>query len=82
MLQEKDLVAPLLPYQMLMFCRDLLYPKDLRQALLRRVQRNLALRALPLAVLQGDAEAGSTILPGKDLEVRRLEGPFRRLLVG
>lgn len=58
------------------------YPADLRQALLRRVQRNLALRALPLAVLQGDAETGSTILPGRDPEVRRLEAPHRRVTVG
>jgi hypothetical protein len=58
------------------------YPADLRQALLRRVVRNLALRALPLAVLRGDAEAGDTVLPGSDPEVRRLEGPYRRLVVG
>lgn len=58
------------------------YPDDLRQALLRRVARNLALRALPLAVLRGDAEAGDTILPGRDPEVRRLEAPHRKLVVG
>lgn len=58
------------------------YPADLRQALLRRVTRNLALRSLPLAVLRGDAEAGDTILPGRDPEVRRLEGPHRKLVAG
>lgn len=58
------------------------YPADLREALLRRVQRNLAMRALPLAVLQGDAEAGSTVLPGRDPEVRRLEAPHRKVVVG
>lgn len=58
------------------------YPADLRQALLRRVVRNLALRSLPLAVLRGDAEAGDTILPGSDPEVRRLEAPYRKLVVG
>lgn len=58
------------------------YPADLRQALLRRVTRNLALRALPLAVLRGDAEGGDTILPGRDPEVRRLEAPHRRLVAG
>lgn len=58
------------------------YPDDLRQALLRRVQRNLALRSLPLAVLQGDAEGGSTVLPGRDPEVRRLEAPHRKLTLG
>lgn len=58
------------------------YPADLGQALLRRVQRNLALRQLPLAVLQGDGESGSLVLNGRDPEVRRLEAPWRRLVVG
>lgn len=58
------------------------YPADLREALLRRVQRNLALRQLPLAVHQGDAEAGPMLLPGRDPEVRRLEAPHRKLVVG
>ena len=58
------------------------YPDDLRQALLRRVARNLALRQLPLAVHQGDAEAGPMLLPGRDPEVRRLEAPHRKLVVG
>ena len=55
------------------------YGADLRQALLRRVARNLALRGLPLAVLQGDSEAGSTVLPGADSEIDRLERRYRRL---
>ncbi len=58
------------------------YPADLREALLRRVHRNLEMRSLPLAVLRGDAEAGSTTLPGSDPEVRRLERPHRKLTVG
>lgn len=58
------------------------YPDDLRQALLRRTQRNLAMRQLPLAVLQGDAEGGGLVLPGSDPEVRRLEGPHRKLVFG
>jgi hypothetical protein len=58
------------------------YPDSLRQALLRRVSRNLAMRRLPLAVNFGDADAGSTILPGRDPEVRRLEGPYRRMAIG
>jgi hypothetical protein len=60
------------------------YSADLREALLRRVLCNLARRGLPLAVLQGDAEAGSSSVmpPGRDPEVRRLEGPYRRLAVG
>lgn len=58
------------------------YPADLAEALLRRVARNLALRMLPLAVLRGDGEAGDTILPGRDPEVKRLEAPHRRLRMG
>lgn len=59
------------------------YPADLRQALLRRVACNLARRALPLSMLQGDAEAGGTApLPSNDAEVRRLERPHRRLFMG
>lgn len=57
-------------------------PVDLEEALKRRVQRNLAMRRLPLAVLQGDAEGGSMVLPGRDPEVRRLEAPYPRLVVG
>lgn len=58
------------------------YPADLAEALCRRVARNLALRGLPLATLQSDSEAGPLVLPGKDPEVRRLEGPVRRVIVG
>lgn len=58
------------------------YPADLALALKRRVARNLALKGLPLAVLQGDAESGPLVLPGRDPEVRRLEGRARRLVVG
>ena len=58
------------------------YPDSLRQALLRRVQRNLSLRNLPLAIMTGDAEGGSMVLPGRDPEVRRFEGPYRKLNIG
>lgn len=56
------------------------YPADLREALLRRVARNLALRRNPLAVPQGDAEIA--FIPGRDPEVRRLEAPHRKLVIG
>lgn len=58
------------------------YPADLRQALLRRVARNLAMRRLPLAMPDSDSEGGPTFVPGNDPEVRRLERPWRRLPVG
>lgn len=54
-------------------------PPDLLEALLRRVARNLSMRRLPLGVM-GD-EAG-TRLGSTDPEVRRLEGPYRKLTVG
>lgn len=58
------------------------WPADLTEALKRRCARNLGLRGVPLAVLQGDAEVGSLIPPGRDPEVRRLEGPHRRITLG
>ena len=58
------------------------YPAWAAEALCRRVARNLALRGLPLAVLQSDAEAGPLVLPGRDPERARLEGNFRRLPTG
>lgn len=52
----------------------------LREALYRRVARNLALRALPLGIATGE---DSAIRVGfRDPEVRRLESPYRRVTVG
>jgi hypothetical protein len=58
-------------------------PADLAEALLRRCQRNLSLRALPLGLTEvsGDSDQ-RTYVPGTDPEVRRLEGPYRRLTLG
>ena len=58
------------------------WPESLTQALKRRVARNLALRGLPIAVLQGDSESGPMVLPGSDPEVRRFEAPHRRRKFG
>lgn len=59
------------------------YPADLRQALLRRVMRNLAMRGQPFSILQGDGEGGgNSVLPTNDPEVRRLEAPHRKWTVG
>lgn len=58
------------------------YTADLREALLRRVQRNLAMRKLPLPQPQGDSDNGAAFLPRNDPEVRRLEGPYRKLVIG
>jgi hypothetical protein len=58
------------------------YPADLRGALLRRCQRALALRHLPLAVKETADGESSMVVPGNDPEVRRLEAPHRKVTVG
>jgi len=54
---------------------------DLRSALLRRVRVNLSRRSAPVLVTV-DSEGNNTFLPSRDPEVRRLEGPHRRLVMG
>lgn len=61
-------------------CRVDPYNDALAEALHRRVARNLAMRNLPLGV-QID-ETGGTRIGSTDPEVRRLEGPYRKLVVG
>ena len=58
------------------------YPADLAQALKRRVARNLAARAVPVASFTA-FEGGSTSarVPQNDAEIRRFEAPFRKLPV-
>lgn len=60
------------------------YPADLAEALFRRVAHNLALRSLPLGVQASITEAAvaTNRVGGTDAEVRRLEAPHRRLVVG
>lgn len=53
---------------------------DLTQALYRRVSRNLAMRALPLGMSEG--ENGTSYVGAKDPEIRRLEGPYRKRVTG
>ena len=61
-------------------CRVEPFNDALAEALKRRVARNLAMRNLPLGV-QMD-ETGGTRMGSSDPEVRRLEAPYRRLVVG
>jgi hypothetical protein len=56
------------------------YPPDLRLALIRRVQRVLAMRTLPFQ--QEVGEQGVTFTPTNDPEVRRLENPYRKVILG
>jgi hypothetical protein len=60
------------------------YPADLAEALYRRVQHNLALRALPLGIQTSltDMAVSTANVGGTDAEVRRLERPFRKRKVG
>jgi hypothetical protein len=63
---------------------DLNYPPALAEALCRRVAHNLAVRALPLGVQATITDSASlnTYVGGTDAEVRRLEAPWRKLVVG
>jgi hypothetical protein len=58
------------------------YPDDLRGALLRRVQRALHMKSLVLAVKETQDGESQIVVPGNDPEVRRLEAPWRRVLIG
>lgn len=58
------------------------WPADLAEALKRRVARNLALKSLPLGLQTAISEAAvATVRVGADSEVRRLEAPYRRLVL-
>jgi hypothetical protein len=60
------------------------YPDDLAEALGRRVVVNLANRGLPLGVQieQTDVGVAGVRVGGLDREVRRLETPFKRVVLG
>lgn len=61
-------------------CRVEPYNAPLASALVRRVSRSLAMRNLPLGVLMD--ETGATRVGSVDPEVRRLEAPYRKVVVG
>jgi hypothetical protein len=63
---------------------DAEWPADLVEALCRRTHRALTLRALPLGLIPNAADDGqaATTRVGTDTEVRALEAPWRRLVVG
>jgi hypothetical protein len=59
------------------------YPADLAEALKRRVARNLAARAIPVATFTSfDGQATSSRVPMLDAEIVRFEAPYRRRKVG
>lgn len=56
------------------------YPPDLRMALLRRVQRAMAMKGI---VYDGQTGPdGDSYTPTNDPEIRRLEAPYRKVLLG
>jgi hypothetical protein len=48
------------------------------QALLRRCQRALALKAMPLGMTDLGGES-TAYIPSRDPEIRRLEAPYRKM---
>lgn len=63
-------------------CRKVVpYPMDLFYALMRRVARNLSMRANHLGIGSMDGE-GPALSVSVDAERRRYEAPYRRLVVG
>lgn len=57
--------------------------EDVLEALKRRCQRALALRALPLGLTDASGDSGDrAYVPGQDAEIRRMEAPYRRIVVG
>lgn len=54
---------------------------DLYEALMRRCARNLAMRKYPLGVMASGGDEGTRVA-GADPEIRRLEAPWRRRVVG
>jgi hypothetical protein len=65
-------------------CRVDDFTPALREALLRRVARNLAARSVPVASFSAFEGGGGEVrrVPQRDPEVARLEAPYRRLVVG
>jgi hypothetical protein len=64
-------------------CRIQPYTVALREAYMRRVARNLAARAVPVTSFTSfDGGGTSTRVPTTDPEIARLEGPYRKLVIG
>lgn len=64
-------------------CRIDPYTYELREALMRRVARNLAARSVPVATWTSfEGGATGTRVPNTDAEIRRLEAPYRKLVIG
>jgi hypothetical protein len=59
------------------------YTPALREALMRRVARNLAARSIPVAIFNSfEGGSSSMRVPKIDAEIARFEGPYRRMMIG
>lgn len=58
------------------------YPDALARSLLRRCQREIAAKALPLGILGSEgAEYGPMLLRSWDAEIARLEASYRQVVI-
>lgn len=58
------------------------YPDALAQSLLRRVQREIAARNLPLGMVGLEAEYGPANIPAFDALIEHHENAYRRVVLG
>jgi hypothetical protein len=58
------------------------YPPPLARSVLRRCQRQIAAKALPLGIVGGEsAEYGPLVLRSWDAEIYRLEASYRQVVI-
>ena len=58
------------------------YPDALSRAVLRRCQREIAAKALPLGIVGGEStEFGPLLLRSWDAEISRLEASYRQVVI-
>lgn len=57
------------------------WPTGLRQAVLRRIQRTIASKNLPLGFLDSSSEYGPARIPLYDALIEQDEGPYRKAVV-
>lgn len=64
------------------YCKVDPWEQPLTQALFRRCGREVAAMGLPLGVTGADPEFGAASLPRYDVEIERLERPYRKVVLG
>lgn len=55
---------------------------SLVSSVLRRVQRSIATKGLPLGYVDASGEYGPARIPAYDVQIEELEGPFRKVVFG